>query len=111
MTEPMHIDPNSGAAPQPGGMVVGGAESQRGAAEEERAATQEAYLAEDPTSPQEAELQRQIKVTQNEEEAKQGTPDATDPKEAETPNLAESTAGTPEGEATPSVPPKSSKGK
>lgn len=91
-----YIDPNSGAAPQPGGMVVGGAESQRGVAATEMeeaqkeilAATQEQYLANQPTSDQEAELQRQIQVTQNQAEAQQGTEEAEPPAEAETPELA-----------------------
>lgn len=103
MTQPKYIDPNSGAAPQPGGMVVGGAESQRGVAATEMtegqekilADTQEQYLENPPTSDQEAELQRQILVTQNEAEAKQGTAEATEPAKAETPELAETTSEVP----------------
>lgn len=93
-----YIDPNSGAAPQPGGMVVGGAESQRGAVAEELskaqeetlAATQEKYLEGEVTSDQEAELHRQIEVTQNQAEADGGEPAA-----AETPELAATTNETP----------------
>ena len=106
MTQPRYIDPNSGAAPQPGGMVVGGAESQRGVAATELddaqkdvlAKTQEATTAEAPTSDQEAELQRQVEVTQNQEEAKQGTADASEPAQAETPDLAETTNVQPSSE-------------
>lgn len=101
MTQPKYIDPNSGAAPQPGGMVVGGAESQRGVAatemsdaqKETLADTQEQYLENPPTSDQEAELQRQINVTKEQEAA-----DGGEPAEAETPDLAEVTNEEPKPE-------------
>jgi hypothetical protein len=78
-------------------MVVGGAESQRGVAATEMTesqeqileATQEQYLKEAPTSDQEAELQRQVQVTQNEAES------LTEPAKAETPALAEVTSEQP----------------
>lgn len=106
MTQPRYIDPNSGAAPQPGGMVVGGAESQRGFAATEMSESQEKvleetqanYLEEAPTSDQEAELQRQVEVTKNQAEAKQGTEEASEPAKAETPDLAETTDEKPASE-------------
>lgn len=88
MTEPLYIDPNSGAAPQPGGAVVGGANSQTGQAHEDLI---RAIKENPPTSDQEAEAQRQVLVTRAQEDAKQGEEGAREPKKVETPELAEVT--------------------
>ena len=72
MSEARYVDPNSGAAPQPGGYA---------------ATIVDAEAKDEPTSPQDAEVSRQAEVTKNQAEAKQGEKEATAPKEAKRPEV------------------------
>lgn len=90
MTQPRYIDPNSGAAPQPGGMVVGGAESQRGAAQESLEKATEISGEGYATSPV-AEVETEVEVEPDGTEAEvtgdgsQALPPAAEPEVDDTP--------------------------
>lgn len=81
-SNPQFIDPNSGAAPQPGGAVVGGLASQVGS--EDNTKVVEGLENSPPTSNMEAEIQRQALLA-----AEQAKADGSPPAHVETPALAE----------------------
>lgn len=78
MSETPYVDPNSGAAPQPGGVA-------------NTVVAQDDDAKQAPSTPQDAEVQRQQNVAVEQEKAKQGTEDAKPPAEGKRPEVAEPT--------------------